>query len=501
SWAYDPARGEVATKFAWQTAATPDAAPTTAPITALYRHQWLHTDAPLVPTLTYVSPRGAMKLAVATEVTTRLRYDGVMPFLPLVDSAGPSGKTALFDHVDRAWRRGALFPLGMDGKKDSYWAGKSLGRNAILVHLADQAGHTRARADLLRAVQNELEDWLDGQAPNLFYYDRTWRTLIGLPQGYESGTQLNDHHFHYGYFIFAAATVAHFDPTWAARANYGEAIELLIRDAASWDRSDERFPFLRNFDAYAGHSWANGPALFAHGNNEESSSEDVNFAVGAILWGAATGDMKIRDLGIFLHANLTAAIDQYWFDVDRAVFPKGFDRQAVGIVWGDGSRYETWFDPSPIYIHGINLLPITGGSLYLGRRPAYVKRNWDALVAANRGEPLQWRDVLWMYVALGDAEGAARRWRDQHEFTPEFGNSIAAVDHWIRTLGVAGTLDGEITADAPTAFALRLGQTRTYLGYNPTAQATTVRFSDGQTLAVPARSYAHHRRTLDGSPR
>jgi endoglucanase Acf2 len=497
AWTYEPATGHVVTRYTWQTELRGTARGNDAPLVALYRHQWMHTDASLIGA-SYTSPRGEMKLVAASEIATRLRYDGVMPFLPLVD---PAAKAALADRVDTAWRRGNYFPPGMDGKKDSYWSGKALGRLAILVHLADQCGHTRARADLLRALQNELEDWFDGQAPYLFYYDRTWRTLIGLPSGYFSGSQLNDHHFHYGYFVFAAATVAHFDPAWAARERYGEAVELLIRDAANSDRSDERFPFLRNFDVYAGHSWANGPALFANGNNEESSSEDVNFAVGTILWGVATGNDEIRDLGVFLHANLAAAIEQYWFDVDDAVFPRRFDRAAIAILWGDGGRYETWWDPSPIFVHGINVLPLTGGSLYLGRRPAYVKRNWDAMVAANRGEPLQWRDVLWMYAALGDGEGMLRRWREQHDFTPEYGNSAAAIEHWLRTLAITGGLDVEVTADSPTAFALRQGDARTYVGYNPSAAAQTVRFSDHSQLTVPARSYAHKRRNLDRSTR
>ncbi len=43
-----------------------------------------------------------------------------------------------------------------------------------------------------------------------------WGTLIGYPASYGSDQELNDHHFHYGYFIAAAATLAKFDPTWAA---------------------------------------------------------------------------------------------------------------------------------------------------------------------------------------------------------------------------------------------------------------------------------------------
>ena len=36
-------------------------------------------------------------------------------------------------------------------------------------------------------------------------------------------------------------------------------VDLLIRDANNYDRADSRFPYLRDFDIYAGHDWASGP--------------------------------------------------------------------------------------------------------------------------------------------------------------------------------------------------------------------------------------------------
>ena len=35
-------------------------------------------------------------------------------------------------------------------------------------------------------------------------------------------------------------------------------VDLLIRDANNYDRADNRFPYLRDFDIYAGHDWASG---------------------------------------------------------------------------------------------------------------------------------------------------------------------------------------------------------------------------------------------------
>jgi len=71
---------------------------------------------------------------------------------------------------------------------------------------------------------------------------------------------------------------------------------------------------LRFFDVYEGHGWANGSQLFGAGNNQESSSESMNFSSGLILWGAATHNQEIRDLGIYLYTTELQAIEQYWFD-------------------------------------------------------------------------------------------------------------------------------------------------------------------------------------------
>jgi endoglucanase Acf2 len=218
------------------------------------------------------------------------------------------------------------------------------------------------------------------------------------------------------------------------------------------------------------------------------------FAVALISWGTATGDDDVRDLGLFLQANLTAAIEQYWFDVDGEVFPRDFPRGALGIVWGSGGKYDTWWDPNPIYVHGINYLPFTGGSLYLARRPNYVAANVAELVKANRGEALQWRDIVWMYLALVDPDRAASLYEENRWFDPEFGSSHAWLSHWIQALRIAGTLDPSVRSDWPASLVLVKGEMRTHCAWNPGDQAREVRFSDGVTLKVPPRSIAHDRR-------
>ena len=66
----------------------------------------------------------------------------------------------------------------------------------------------------------------------------------------------NDHHFHYGYHISAAAIVAKYRPQWGVK--YFERILLYVRDIANPSADDEFFPMYRQKDWYLGNSYAAG---------------------------------------------------------------------------------------------------------------------------------------------------------------------------------------------------------------------------------------------------
>ena len=219
-------------------------------------------------------------------------------------------------------------------------------------------------------------------------------------------------------------------------------------------------------DVYAGHSWANGPAQFEQGNNEEASSEDLNFSSSVILWGAATRHTWARDLGIFLFANQVAAVEQYWFDVDHAVFPRGFQHVAAAMVWGAGAKYDTWFDQDPVFVHGINFLPFTGASLYLGRHPDYVKRNVNEVMSESRGVVTTWRDYIAMYLALAEPQKAMGLLRDDPYLEPEFGNARATTLHWISNLQALGEVETSVTADVPTFAVFKQGAARAHVAWS-----------------------------------
>jgi endoglucanase Acf2 len=488
SWQVDTKGAQLTSKFDVETTLVePGADRVDEPLLALYPHQWKASKATLVGG-TYVSPRGTMKLFAGKTFDVERKIHGVLPILPDVDT---EERGHILSLIRTEASKSDLFPVGLDGAKDTYWAGKSLGRVATLAWMAHQLGDEDATADLVHAMEHELADWFDGAPPNHFYYDATWHTLIGFPAGYQSNTELNDHHFHYGYFLAAAAAIAALDPTFGVQRKWGAMIDLLAKDVANADATEERFPRLRFFDPYAGHSWASGPAMFDDGNNEESSSEDMNFSASLALWGMVTGDAKARDLGLFLYETTASAIDSYWFDADHDVFPAGFGHSVAGIVWSDGAQFATWWDPNPIYVHGINMLPFTGASLYLGRHPDEVKSDYATLERENRGPIHQWRDVLWMDLALTDPARAAESVDDDHYFQPEFGNSWAAIRYWIANLRGAGQVDASIVADTPSYAVFKGGSKHTYAAYNPGSAPLHVTFSNGASLDVPPGALTH----------
>lgn len=460
------------------------------PLLAAYPHQWKHSASPFLD-LSYASPRGRMKLIQGSVFETSHALGPILPSLPLYN---PSDRSTLLSLLEEeAAREPFLRGLGEVPDHDTYWEGKSMGRLSNLIELAEILGQTDLRSQMVSALRERLEDWLDGQAPRHFIYDAKWRSLIGVPASYGSSKELNDHHFHMGYFVRAAATVARFDEQFLA--NYGGAVELLIQDAANPDRSDERFPFLRHMDVFAGHSWANGPAQFDDGNNEESSSEDLNFSSAVLLWGSTARNTAFRDLGAFLYAEQVAAAQEYWFDVDNSTFPNDFAHPTVAMVWGSGGRYDTWFDQDPTVIHAINYLPFTGSSLYLGLRPEYVRQNFDTLLSRSHGEITTWRDYVLMFLATAEPKRARELFDADPYFEPEFGNSKAFTLHFLSSLQAVGR-PSKATCRGTWQAVFETAAERHYLLFNPEKGPKTFTCSDGAQFQVPPRSGFHGSRPL-----
>ncbi len=458
----------------------------TGTLIALYPHQWKYSDTSLTE-MTYASVRGVMKVVDGASFTTEVPVQGMLPMLPAEGIRNPE---RLLGYLNK---EAAKEP---PPHTDTYWEGKYLGRLATLSGIAEAAGQGELQQQFLAEIKRRLEAWFvanPGAQDTLFYYNTTWGTLIGSRPSYGSDVELNDHHFHYGYFIRAAAEVARIDKAWAEK--WRPMVELLIRDIASPDRNDPLFPHMRCFDKFAGHSWASGNANFADGNNQESSSESLNAWYALAMWGEIIGDAAIRDTGIALFNIERTAVEEYWFDVANTNFPESFPQVALGMVWGGKGAFATWFSADIDCIHGINWLPFTPASLYMGRHPQYVKRNFDRIVEKRpKGRDFNngWGDLVVMFGALHDPKPAAE-WLDNNpDCSIEAGNTHAFMDHWIGTLYNLGLNDTGITADHPFTSVLQNNGRKTYLAYNFGGTPLHVRFSDGTTVVAKPNALTKH---------
>ncbi len=482
-WEYDEVSATLTSTYSYETELKDSAEGNiNETISALYRHQWLYVNETLT-NHTYVSPRGEMKVFAGNSFSTSLKFQGVLPTLPDQGDYNPEVLSGLIEEVANE---------SLD-TEPSYENGKAMARFASLVHIADQMGLTEERDYFLSALKTRLEDWFTAGGSQEYSYNANWDVLTGYPSGYGADNQINDHHFHMSYAIVSAATIAQYDAAWASQEQWGGMVNMLIRDANGWDREDPLFPFLRSYDIYAGHSWAAGHGDFEEGNNQESSSESMNFASAVVLWGEVTGQPEIRDMGIFLYATETTAVEQYWFDVDGEVFPEDYPHNAIGMVWGSKGVHATWFGGAPEFVRGINMLPITSGSLYLGRHPEYVITNYNEIVELGNGQPELWKDLFWLYLSMGDADQALTHYFAEsttvnYNDHDEVFNGLSQpfTMHWLYNMKKMGHVDTTVTADIATYAVFSKGDAKTYIAYNAGDTEREVTFSDGFSMMVPA---------------
>ena len=158
---------------------------------------------------------------------------------------------------------------------------------------------------------------------------------------------------------YQAAIATMYDPSFYAK--YKDIIDFEANDYACPNKDSNEFPYLRCFDTWAGHSWANGLGYFTEGNNEESSSEGLNAWVGAYLIGLADGDQSRIDAAIYGFTTEIYSVKQYWFDYDGDVWLKDLHTVGIGVCaiqWAGKYDYATWFGANPSFIYGIEWLPV-----------------------------------------------------------------------------------------------------------------------------------------------
>ena len=354
---------------------------------------------------------------------TGLHYDTVLGAAPVctgtalrygVDTVEPTDSLDLsgLSGDDRAALRDAVRADAADVDAssfaaDTYGGGKDLYRVATTVRLATQLGLDDDAASARSFLVAELDQWFDpdgcdGRTARCFAYDPVFRGLVGQQASFGSD-EFNDHHFHYGYLLAAAALVARDDPALVGR--WRTVADLVAADIAAPTTTDA-FPALRVYDPYVQHSWASGTAPFADGNNQESSSEAVSAWNGVALWGQVSGSSSLEAVGTWLLANEAASAARDVLHPDLSAFP-AFEHEVVSLTWGGKRDHATWFSAAAAAPAGIELIPMPAvAAEYVdagGQRQ--IERVLAEAVPDGRYD-VQFGDYLLMYRATASASQA-----------------------------------------------------------------------------------------------
>jgi endoglucanase Acf2 len=387
------AGGRVATRLAYRTVGD---RPTVLAATALQQTGGAGCTAGKV-----ASVLGTLSLCTGRGLTYRVA--AVKPSASLdLSGASAARLAALRTQVARDVRATPAEPA------DTYSGGKWLSRLANLLVVAKAVHAPDAAATARQRLTAALTEWTqpDGcrrRATHCFVHDPRIGGVVGREASYGSD-QFNDHHFHYGYLLYAAAVAVEDRPALGKRI--GPVVDLLAADIAS-PTAAKGIPALRVYDPWAGHSWASGYAPFADGNNQESTSEAVNAWNGLALWAQARGRTDLRRTAEWLLANEAAAAKTFWLDPDLSAFP-AFRHSFVSLVWGGKRDSATWFSADPAAKLAIQLIPMSPASGYLRTSRAAMR---DDLAEARSSRTGLFADYLLMYEVLagGSKASALRR--------------------------------------------------------------------------------------------
>ncbi|GMF35526.1 unnamed protein product [Phytophthora fragariaefolia] len=192
----------------------------------------------------------------------------------------------------------------------------------------------------------------------------------------------NDHHYHYGYWVTASAILKKLDPSWSGMAQLENMVWTLLRDVANPSSDDVHFPKFRHFSWYLGHSYSHGVTPMADGKDEESTSEDVNFYYGMMLWGKVTRNQAVEDLGsLMLRLNARAVRTYFLMTSDSTIHPPQFvPNHVTGIFFDNKADYATWFSAEKYCIHGIQMIPVSPIN-GLVRTTTFIQEEWDDILS------------------------------------------------------------------------------------------------------------------------
>lgn len=315
--------------------------------------------------------------------------------------------------------------------EDSYFGSKEMYRSAQLLDLAEQIGEKAIAMSVREKLRKELMTWLapmDSRTKKSFYYDTKIQGLVGETVAFGS-QEFNDHHFHYGYFIYAASILAKYDAEFLQQ--YKDSVNVIVADIANY-RSDEPLPLRRSFDAYFGHSWASGSAPFADGNNQESISEAINAWVAVGLWAEQIKDVHLETEAEWMLSNEAQSSADYWMNIPTSEVPynQGYGHSLVSLNWGGKRDYATFFSADKHAILGILLIPMNPTMVYQASYGDRISQHVSETI--ERGEyNVQFGDYILMYEALRSKAGVLDKAKALLDKNIDGANSRSYLYAWI----------------------------------------------------------------------
>ncbi|ODQ80184.1 glycoside hydrolase family 81 protein [Babjeviella inositovora NRRL Y-12698] len=364
-------------------------------------------------------------------------------------TANPAGySTAALAAIQAAAASEANDDVASLSNVDSmYVSGKILDKYAYVLWVVMYLLEDRTTAAMLLAkMKTAIERFSNNTQQTPLVYDITWG---GIRSGSNDSTAdygnpyYNDHHFHYGYHIHAAAIVAKVDMdlggTWLIQVS--PWVQSLVRDVANPSSLDTYFPVFRSFDFFHGHSWAHGLFAAADGKDQESSSEDYNFSYAMKIWATVTGDTNMEARANLMLAIQKRAMNLYYLLADsNTVQPANFIQNKVaGILFENKLDHTTYFGTNLEYIQGIHMLPITPVSSFI-RGPTFVQQEWDEKLASIVGGLTSgWRGILMLNSALFDPQLGFQFFNGSSYNSEYLDNGMSLTWSLVYTAGVGGS--------------------------------------------------------------
>ncbi|MGK3745633.1 MAG: endoglucanase Acf2 [Bacillariaceae sp.] len=230
--------------------------------------------------------------------------------------------------------------------------------------------------------------------------------------------------------------MANIDPTFTDR--FGANVDALFHDIAHSFNGNSRgigsdsifFPMSRHKSWFDGHSFATGMFPFGNGKSQESSSEAINCYYGAYLWSLVRHEQvasdvtdfarlllstEIRSTKMYWHMlpssiqqvnNMTDSVSSSSSSIHPHIYPSEFEENyMVGNLGMLDVAANTWFGNDPLYVHMINVIPITAATRLLFDED-YVKYEYPYLMKGRSSVEMAWRGYATSIHALIDPNKA-----------------------------------------------------------------------------------------------